>query len=90
MQLNVSLTQNDLSKGLRRNSTECPVARSIKRAVPPDYNVTVTRETIHITNEDGHTKTLHTPLAVASVVNAVDSGWIKHVKPFNFTLTVPD
>jgi hypothetical protein len=82
--MTVSVTKGDIIHGKRLNPADCAVARAARRAAGGDAFVSVTVDAVRI---DG--RAYPTPAVVAEAIHAIDAGWGKFVRPFEFTLDVP-
>jgi hypothetical protein len=78
--MKITITKNDIAKGLRVNAAGCPVARALIRAGFKDVRVYPSQ--IHYKD-----KQFNTPEEVANFIRAFDRGE-QGLQPFSFELPV--
>lgn len=77
--MTISVTQEDISMGVRRQCKSCPIALALRR-INPDYRVDVDTDRIRFGN-----KSFNTPEKVRDFIKAFDAK--KQVSPFTFRLS---
>jgi hypothetical protein len=80
MEMLINVTQEDIDKGCQRNSSNCPVARAIKRQTGQDVLVGAYQFGL-MSGEK-----LWMPQGVQNFVYAFDNGYNVLTKPFSFYL----
>lgn len=85
MNYTIKVNKGDIIHGRRHNCTDCAVARAVRRAVGNDSLVIVGRDAIRVNGV-----ALPVSEEVQSNIVAIDAGWGKLVRPFEFTLDVPE
>lgn len=86
----VTVTQNDITRGVEGVGSECMVAKAVRRVIKRKHrqNVCVDRMSIDIGHYPFYTY-IPTPTMVSKAIERYDSeGGKKKVKPFKFNLTV--
>lgn len=83
-QILVKVTQEDIEKAKRKDSSKCVVAQAIARTIKDATMISVDVQSIRFTNGAGERLVYLTPPAASGYVVAFDAGDELH--PFNFRL----
>lgn len=83
MEINVTVTQEDIDNGAMKSCNNCPVALALKRTLQTDVEV---RDKIYILDDTEKLKKIKVPLEVSLFIENFDEGY--EVKPLTFTLDV--
>lgn len=82
--ITVYVTQEDIDKAWRNNSSKCVVAQAIARTIPHATRVDVDVQTVRFTDSEGVRRVYLTPMAVEKYVIDFDAG--DPIEPFKFGL----
>jgi hypothetical protein len=81
-QLTVEVTQEDIDKGIARDSTKCVIADAIRRQNPGFQRVSVDLATIRISDPKRGLRCLYfTPPSLQKIIIATDQGKKKDIQP---------
>lgn len=82
--IRVEVTQDDIDRAMRSDSSRCVVAQAVARTVPHATRISVDIQTVRFTDGDGVRRVYLTPTAVEQYVVGFDAG--DEIKPFAFGL----
>ncbi len=83
MKVEISVTAEDIARGLRNDCRNCPIAHALKRALPEWDEAIANLEELKLLRRDGGLLKAWTPRQAFFFMNRFD--YYRTVTPFTFT-----